>query len=56
MAKMIGAQPFHAMVYAGGRYDCGNRAGFLEANVAVSLARSDTSAETRTLLARLMKG
>jgi UTP--glucose-1-phosphate uridylyltransferase len=56
MAKMIGSKPFHAMRYTGGRYDCGNRLGFLEANVAVALHRSDTSAETRALLARLLKG
>ncbi|WIM13300.1 UTP--glucose-1-phosphate uridylyltransferase GalU [Enhydrobacter sp.] len=56
MAKMIGSTPFHAMRYTGGRYDCGNRLGFLEANVAVALHRSDTSAETRALLARLLKG
>ena len=38
LAKMIGNKPFHAMRYTGGRYDCGNRLGFLEANVAVALA------------------
>ena len=32
MAKMIGNQPFHALTYAGQRYDCGTRLGFLEAN------------------------
>ncbi len=56
MAKMIGNQPFHALTYAGQRYDCGTRLGFLEANVAVALSRSDTSADTRALLGRLMKG
>ena len=56
MAKMIGQQPFHALRYAGQRYDCGSRIGFLEANVAVSLQRADTAAETRALLTRLMKG
>jgi UTP--glucose-1-phosphate uridylyltransferase len=56
LAKMIGGKPFHAMRYAGGRYDCGNRLGFLEANVAVALGRADTAAETRVLLDRLLKG
>ncbi|MBI2739557.1 MAG: UTP--glucose-1-phosphate uridylyltransferase GalU [Rhodospirillales bacterium] len=56
MAKMIGNQPFHALTYAGQRYDCGTRLGFLEANVAVALNRSDTSADTRALLGRLLKG
>jgi UTP--glucose-1-phosphate uridylyltransferase len=56
MAKMIGSKPFHAMRYTGQRYDCGNRLGFLEANVAVALHRADTAAETRTLLGRLLRG
>ena len=55
MAKMIGGKPCHAMRYTGGRYDCGNRLGFLEANVAVALHRDETAAETRALLARLLK-
>src|SRR5829696_5602326 len=56
LAKMIGGKPFHAMRYSGGRYDCGNRLGFLEANVAVALSRADTAGETRALLGRLLKG
>ncbi len=56
MAKMIGRKPFHAMTYTGGRYDCGSRLGFLEANVAVALQRKDTATETRALLTRLLKG
>ena len=56
MARMIGQQPFHALRYAGQRYDCGSRIGFLEANVAVALHREDTRADTRALLGRLMKG
>src|SRR3954469_5483287 len=54
LAKMIGGKPFHAMRYSGGRYGCGNRLGFLEANVAVALSRADTAAETRALLGRLL--
>ena len=56
MAKMIGHKPFHALTYTGQRYDCGNRIGFLEANVGVALNRADTAAETRALLTRLLKG
>jgi UTP--glucose-1-phosphate uridylyltransferase len=56
LARMIGGKPFHAMRYTGGRYDCGNRLGFLEANLAVALGRPDTAAETRALLGRLLKG
>jgi UTP--glucose-1-phosphate uridylyltransferase len=56
MAKMIGQQPFHALRYEGQRYDCGSRLGFLEANVAVALNRTDIADETRALLGRLLKG
>ncbi len=56
LARMIGNKPFHAMTYTGGRYDCGSRAGFLEANVAISLQRADTAKDTRALLERLLKG
>ena len=56
MARMIGNTPFHALRYAGRRYDCGSRLGFLEANVGISLDRQDTKAESRALIERLMKG
>jgi UTP--glucose-1-phosphate uridylyltransferase len=56
MARMIGHSPFHALRYVGQRYDCGSRIGFLEANVAIALHRPDSSAETRVLLNRLLKG
>src|SRR5215212_5162288 len=41
MARMIGHSPVHALRYTGQRYDCGSRLGFLEANVAIALGRSD---------------
>ena len=56
IARMIGGSPLHALRYAGRRYDCGSRLGFLEANVAIALDRADTATETRALLGRLMKG
>jgi len=55
MARMIGDKPFHALRYSGQRYDCGNRIGFLEANIAVALHRDDTAVETRAVLGRLLK-
>ena len=41
MAKLIGRQPFHGLRFEGTRYDCGNKLGFLQANVAYALARDD---------------
>ncbi len=41
MAQMIGQQPFHGVTFAGRRYDCGDKAGYVQANLAVALARPD---------------
>jgi UTP--glucose-1-phosphate uridylyltransferase len=41
MAKLIGQQPFHAYRFEGERYDCGSAAGFVIANLAMALERSD---------------
>ncbi len=41
MAKMIGTHPFHGYHFSGIRYDCGDKVGFLEANVALALRRED---------------
>ena len=41
MAKLIGEQPFHAYRFEGDRYDCGSAAGFVIANLAMALDRSD---------------
>jgi UTP--glucose-1-phosphate uridylyltransferase len=41
MAKLIGEQPFHAYRFEGERYDCGSAAGFVIANLAMALDRSD---------------
>jgi len=54
LAAMIGAMPVHAFRFEGRRYDCGDRAGFVEANVALALAREDlrdpTAAAVRAAL------
>ncbi|WP_068170794.1 UTP--glucose-1-phosphate uridylyltransferase GalU [Neokomagataea thailandica] len=41
MAKTIGHVPFHGLRYEGTRYDCGDKAGFLEAQIAFSIERPD---------------
>jgi UTP--glucose-1-phosphate uridylyltransferase len=41
MAKMIGHMPFHGFRFAGVRYDCGDKIGFLTANIALALDRPD---------------
>ena len=52
MAKLIGAQPFHGLRYEGRRFDCGDKLGFLEANVAFALEREDLGPGFRDVLKR----
>lgn len=54
MARMIGAQPFHAVTFAGRRYDCGSKVGFVEATLALALEREDMAAEIRVIANRLL--
>ena len=54
MARMIGAQPFHAVTFAGKRYDCGSKAGFVEATLAMALEREDLRDEVRAIATRLL--
>jgi UTP--glucose-1-phosphate uridylyltransferase len=54
MAQMIGTQPFHAVTFDGQRYDCGNKVGFVEATLALALAREDMGAEVRQMVQRLL--
>ena len=50
MAKMIGHMPFHGLRYEGTRFDCGDKVGFLEAQIAFALKRPDLSAAVREFL------
>ncbi len=50
MAQLIGQQPFHALRFAGRRFDCGSKLGFLEANIAFALARGDLGGDVAELL------
>ncbi|MBV9571797.1 MAG: UTP--glucose-1-phosphate uridylyltransferase GalU [Alphaproteobacteria bacterium] len=53
MARLIGRVPFHAVRTACARYDCGDRLGFLQANLALALRRPDIAPELRRLLAEI---
>jgi UTP--glucose-1-phosphate uridylyltransferase len=50
MAKLIGHQPFHGLRYDGKRFDCGDKAGYLEAQVAFALKRPDMAPAMRAIL------
>ena len=50
MAKMIGNTPFHGLRYEGRRFDCGDKIGFLEAQIAFALKRPELAAEVRAFM------
>ena len=52
MARTIGTIPFHGLRFVGTRFDCGSKAGYLEANIAFALERPDLAAETADILRR----
>ena len=41
MAQLIGRQPFHAVKVGSVRHDCGDRAGYVRATIALALQRDD---------------
>ncbi len=50
MERLIGHMPFHAVETDCARYDCGDKVGFLHANIAVGLARPDIAAALKPIL------
>jgi UTP--glucose-1-phosphate uridylyltransferase len=54
MAHMIGQQPFHAVTFGGRRFDCGSKAGFVEATLALALERPDMANDVRAIMKRLL--
>ena len=54
MARMMGQQPFHAVTFEGQRFDCGSKAGFVEATLALALEREDIGGEVRRMAERLL--
>ncbi len=54
MAQMIGKQPFHGMTFDGARYDCGSKAGYVEANLALALAHPEIGDDIRAMAENLL--
>jgi UTP--glucose-1-phosphate uridylyltransferase len=50
MAKLIGTEPFHGYRFEGERFDCGDKAGFLDANLALALADPQLGGQARAIL------
>ena len=53
MARLMGEQAFYALEYDGTTYDCGDKIGWLRANVALALKRPDLGDAARKALAPL---
>ena len=47
MAQLIGRQPFHGYTFDGERHDCGDKAGYLVANMTLAARRGDIGAAVR---------
>ena len=52
MARTMDSTAFHGLRFEGTRFDCGSKAGFLEANIAFALARDDLSQDMLAILER----
>ncbi|HTQ14290.1 MAG TPA: UTP--glucose-1-phosphate uridylyltransferase [Rhizomicrobium sp.] len=50
MQRLIGRVPFHAVKTGCARYDCGDKVGFLQANIAVGLSRPDIAPALKSVL------
>jgi UTP--glucose-1-phosphate uridylyltransferase len=53
MAQMIGGQPFHAYKFGGRRFDCGDKAGYIQANIALALDRPEIGPAIRKFIDEL---
>jgi len=54
MAALIGRQPFHGVTFEGQRFDCGSKAGYIEANLALALEREDIGPHIREFARKLV--
>ena len=50
IAQTIGTVPFHGLRFEGQRFDCGDKVGFLHANIAFALERDDLGEQVRAVL------
>jgi UTP--glucose-1-phosphate uridylyltransferase len=53
MAQLIGSQPFHGLAVDAERHDCGDKIGFVKANLALALKRDDVAPAIRAFIAQI---
>lgn len=56
MVKLAGKAPFYGFHFKGKTFDCGSKTGFIEANVAFAIGRSDLHDRVIAPLQELLKG
>jgi len=56
MIELARTQPFYGLQFDGRSFDCGSKVGFLAANIAYALERSDIAPAVRAELERLLRG
>jgi len=54
IAQLIGKQPFHGYTFDGRRYDCGDKVGYIQANLALALEREDIGPAVYALATNLL--
>ncbi len=54
MARLLDQQDFHGVRFEGTRYDCGNKVGFIEANVAFALSHPTMGGDVRAALRKIV--
>lgn len=53
LSAMLGGDPFFGMKFDGTRYDCGDKIGFLEANIAFALNRNDMKGDLTNIVKKI---
>jgi UTP--glucose-1-phosphate uridylyltransferase len=54
LARLIGRSPLHGFRFRGTRYDCGDKAGYIAANLAFALERADLRSAVREQAMRVL--
>jgi len=50
LSSLLGGDPFHGMKFDGTRFDCGDKIGFMEANIAFALNREDMGHDVQNII------
>jgi UTP--glucose-1-phosphate uridylyltransferase len=54
LSSLLGGDPFFGMKFEGTRFDCGDKIGFLEANIAFALNRNDMGEDVKNILRKMV--